>query len=223
MTLARAGGSRWSAIGVTIALHLLLAALFLLRPADRAPEANARWIEVVGAPAQPGPAARESLPRRVQPRPGARGKQAGSAAPSLPQEAPVALPPAPALPDPLFADQPPAPAGLLERARAEAGNVARGLQKEFPEHPNRLRARERTAQQKLASGIVNALAPPKLYQAPRITAIQDQGVGWGRRIDKVVTGMGTYCITHESNHGGDGRDVFKDALEPKIRTCPREE
>ena len=74
----------------------------------------------------------------------------------------------------------------------------------------------------LERGIAASVAAPKFYEAPRVTAIQDQGVGWGRRIDKVQTAFGTYCITYESNHGGDGRDVFKDALRPKVRNCPRE-
>ena len=225
VTLARAGASRWSAIGVTVLLHLLLAAAFLLQRADRVPEPQTRWMQVVDVlpPDDSG-----MIPEHADLR---RAKRRGKAA-AVPPARPAPLaetPPAQETPPPTSPEFPfPAvtPTGtpsVFERARAEAGKVAQALRKEFPEHPNRLRAREVTPQQKLASGIANSLAAPKLYEAPRITAIQDQGVGWGRRIDKVVTGMGTYCITYESNHGGDGRDVFKDALEPKKRTCPREE
>lgn len=221
MTLARAGASRWAALGVTAALHLLLAAGFLLQRADSLPEPQAAWIQLF-----------EATPvgeRETSPLPVAQSRKPSAPVRATVQSQAVA-PPSSSDAHPPVASDSPFPAltpeiapSVFERARAEAGKADIALRKEFPEHPNRLRARPRTAHQKLASRIENALAPPKLYEAPRITAVQDQGVGWGRRIDKVVTGNGTYCITYESNHGGDGRDVFKDALEPKIRTCPREE
>ncbi|HEU4852095.1 MAG TPA: hypothetical protein VFT37_08075 [Telluria sp.] len=111
---------------------------------------------------------------------------------------------------------------MFELARASAGASDRDLRKAFPER-KLIRAKLRTERDRLADGIGAAIAPPKLWEAPRITPVTDQGVGWGRRIDKVVTANGTYCLTYEGNHGGDGRDVFKDALQVKKRTCPREE
>lgn len=222
MTLAHAGASRWSAIGVTVALHLLLAAAFLLQRVAVEPDLQTRWIEVFDA--RPADDSR-MFPQQIEPERVKRRMPVRSARPS-PAAAPLPLPDSPPTTTPEFpfpAVPPLETPSVFDRARAEAGKVAQALSKEFPEHPNRLRSRERTAQQKLASGIADSLAAPKLYEAPRITEIRDQGAGWGRRIDKVVTAMGTYCITYESNHGGDGRDVFKDALEPKRRTCPREE
>lgn len=215
--LMPASGGRHAILAATAALHVLLAVLFMLRHPERQPEPSASWIGMVRiAPPLPNVAA----PIRARPArlPGTRRAQ--PALPSPPVDVPA---PAPAAVSGLvLPGTQPARPDTFELARAAAGSVDKELRKQFPERAL-LRSPAQTDQQKLAAGIVRAVAPPRFYEPARITKIQDQGVGWGRRVEKVQTAFGTYCITHEGNHGGDGRDVFKDALQPKLRTCPREE
>lgn len=216
---ARRAGGRSAGVLATLALHLLLAAFFMLRQPARAPQAPATWIEMVRVAPPARPVA--PLPQAPRTRPAARPPVQARAVPGIPAPS---LPPAasPAEPAPPFPEHAPVMPGLFELARSAAGAADRDLRKAFPER-KLIRARLRTEREKLADGIGAAVAPPKIWEAPRITSVTDQGTGWGRRIDKVVTGMGTYCLTYEGNHGGDGRDVFKDALQVKKRTCPREE
>ncbi len=47
--------------------------------------------------------------------------------------------------------------------------------------------------------------------------------GTGRRIYKVTTANGVYCIYKESNHALDGLDVFRRGVGEKLMSCPREE
>lgn len=218
LALGRTGAvtlRRPAALAATAGLHVLLAALFLLRPPERPQPPSASWIDMIRETPAPRPA--------VPPPPAPGGKPLTA---KLERTGPAAPPPPPApaqepVAELLLPAAPGAKPGGFELARAAAGDADKELRKRFPERAL-LRSTPRTAQQKLAEGIASAIAPPKFYEPARITAVQDQGVGWGRRIEKVETAFGTYCITHESNHGGDGRDVFRDALQPKIRTCPRE-
>jgi hypothetical protein len=64
-------------------------------------------------------------------------------------------------------------------------------------------------------------APPKLYEAPKITEYND-GSPYGRRIYKVTTAMGTYCIKYETNHAPDGIDIGRQGLQSKVGMCPVE-
>ena len=215
-------GRRPVGLGITLALHALLAALFLLRQPERQAVPSAQWIEMIQiAPVSRVPAA----PPAPVPVP-----KPGRPVTARPQAAPLSQPAQPAAPAPvaeaavselLFPDAVPAPSPTFEQARAAAASADKAMRKQFPERAL-LRTKPLSTQQKLERGIAASVAPPKFYEAPRVTAVQDQGVGWGRRIDKVQTAFGTYCITYESNHGGDGRDPFKDALRPKVRNCPRE-
>jgi hypothetical protein len=172
--------------------------------------------------------------------------------PRLPHKAlpPVALPPAPATPRTLAdsahaAAAPPslvtpaetralsdgtgpeAPASvgsadtILERTRRDIGKIDRDLHKASP---NQLNAQPDSSLSRLAAGINAAAAavPPKWYEAPRVEPLFDQG-GYGRRIYKVTTATGTYCVFYESNHAPDGVDVIKNGIRPKNSLkCPRE-
>ena len=216
-------GRRPVGLGITLALHVLLAALFLLRQPERLPAPSAHWIEMIRiapasrVPAAPSPPVPVRTPRRTV---HARAQPLPFSQPAQPS-APVEPRAEAAVSELLFPDAAPAPPVTFELARGAAGSADKEMRKEFPERAL-LRTKPLSTQQKLERGIAASVAAPKFYEAPRVTAIQDQGVGWGRRIDKVQTAFGTYCITYESNHGGDGRDVFKDALRPKVRNCPRE-
>lgn len=214
------GARRPAALAVTAALHVVLAAVFMLRQADRAPQPTAKWIEVV--PLTPARISQSSPPAPVTRKP--RQRVAAPVRPlAITPPAPALSPVQEAIPDIVFPDAAPALPNAFELARASAGSVDKELRKQFPERRAAPRAKPLTEQQKLANGIARAVRPPKFYEPARITVIQDQGVGWGRRIEKVQTAFGTYCITQESNHGGDGRDPFTNARELKARSCPREE
>jgi type IV secretory pathway VirB10-like protein len=215
------GGSRHAALAVTAALHVLLAALFMLRQPERQPEPDASWIDVIqvvpkrvqAAPPAPPPARQQRIHSPAQPRAVADAQ----AAAALPPERPAQV-----ASEAVFPLSEPAPRSAFELARAAAGKADKELRTAFPER-KLLRHKPLTGQQKLAAGIERSVAPPKFYEPARITKVQDQG-GWGRRIEKVQTAFGTYCMTYESNLGGDGREVFEDSsTQPKMRTCPREE
>lgn len=171
------------------------------------------------APPRPVAAPPQRVTAPAKPLAASRARRS-PASPAVVVEAPVTAP-APAS-DVMFPEAPAARPDTFELARAAAGGIDKDLRKQFPERAL-LRTPPKTDQQKLAAGIARAEAPPRFYEPARITKVQDQGVGWGRRIEKVQTAFGTYCVTYEGNHGGDGRDVFKDALQPKLRTCPREQ
>ncbi|MFD2365918.1 hypothetical protein [Pseudoduganella sp. GCM10020061] len=215
------GGGRHAALAVTAALHVLLAALFMLRQPERLAEPNASWIDVI-----------QVAPKRVQaalpaPPPVRQHRVHAPAQPTAVAEVPAAAPMADERPgqvasEAVFPPAEPAPLSAFELARAAAGKADKELRTAFPER-KLLRHKPLTGQQKLAAGIEHSVAPPKFYEPARITKVQDQG-GWGRRIEKVQTAFGAYCMTYESNLGGDGRDLFKDSsTQPKMRTCPREE
>lgn len=65
------------------------------------------------------------------------------------------------------------------------------------------------------------LAPPRAGEAPKMEEIIDPG-GYGRRVTRVTTSAGTYCITYESNHAPDGIDSMQNGIKPKITTCPKD-
>lgn len=65
------------------------------------------------------------------------------------------------------------------------------------------------------------LAPPRPGEAPKIEEIIDPG-GYGRRVDRVISATGTYCIVHESNHAPDGIDSMQRGIQQKIVTCPKD-
>ena len=209
--------SRSAAVAATIALHLALIGMWQFARMARPPPPDAesavpiQWIKL-------------SPPPRVQ------------APPSVPVQRPSArpaaptAPPAPSVPPPITLAAPPeplpAPAApatrnaedILRQARRDIGKIDQDLRKESP---GQIRAPADTALTRLAAGIESATAPPKLWQAPKIENVQDQG-GYDRRIYKVTTGAGVYCIYYESNHAPDGLDSMKRGIPPKIMSCPRE-
>lgn len=64
-------------------------------------------------------------------------------------------------------------------------------------------------------------AVPRLYEAPKITEYND-GNPYGRKIYKVSSAMGTYCVTYDSNHTPNGIDIGRQGLKSKVGMCPIE-
>lgn len=206
-------------IGVSLAAHLLLIALWQAsRPSASVDEAP-RAMELVPFRIVPAPRV-EKLP---PPSPAPARKQAAR---TVGQPALVATPPAnseqPAEPD-LQPMTPSSPAAdLLARSKAAVAGIDRALRQE---HPRRgIQAPVVTPAMKLERGIARAaeLAPNKWYQAPKTEEIIDPG-GYGRRRYRVTTAMGTYCVTYESNHAPDGRDSMRDGIPPKRTNCEEAE
>lgn len=204
-------------IGVSLAVHLLLIALWQasrpIAPVEEAPRAT----ELV--PFRIVPAPREETPQPVS---SPARKQAIRR--SEPAPAAVAPPPdtAPAEPEVQPAAPPPPAADLLARAKAAAAGIDRALRQENPRRG--IQASVVTPAMKLERGIARAaeLAPNKWYQAPKTEEILDPGQ-YGRRRYRVTTAMGTYCVTYESNHAPDGRDAMRDGIPPKRTTCDEDE
>ncbi|MES2127994.1 MAG: hypothetical protein V4463_12035 [Pseudomonadota bacterium] len=149
------------------------------------------------------------------------------AAPARPQRpAPAAAPAspssvAPALPDPFDAPAPAPPNtmdNILQQARRDIGKIDRDLRRASP---SKIHAPAESPAARLAAGIEEATRPPRWYEPAKIIAIADQG-GYDRRMYKVITFKGTYCVTYESNHAPDGIDPFKHGPIPKLTNCPRE-
>lgn len=109
-----------------------------------------------------------------------------------------------------------------EQARATVEKI--DAEKPLPESTRPLSATpKQEAWKRFEKGIERAgeMAPPRAGEAPKIEEIIDPG-GYGRRVDRVTTSTGTYCIVHESNHAPDGIDSLQNGIKPKIMTCPKD-
>ncbi|MES2016512.1 MAG: hypothetical protein V4484_08445 [Pseudomonadota bacterium] len=208
---------RLTGMTITFALHLaLLCAWQLARQPHKHAEADdasrIQWVRIA-APRPPKPPALPPVRVRSAPAP-VQHAIASATPPTEPPEvaAPVAIA-APAAPS---AEQ------MLQQARRDLGKIDRDLRKEFP--GSRIKAPSDSPQLRLAKGIEHAaeMAPPRWFEAPKVTEIIDPG-GYGRRRYRVITGGGTYCVTYESNHAPDGLDTMKNGIKPKITNCPPDE
>jgi hypothetical protein len=128
----------------------------------------------------------------------------------------------------VFASMPTAFAQVLdldlakEQARAAVEKI--DAEKPLPDASRPLSATpKQEAWKRFEKGVERAgeLAPPRAGEAPKIQEIVDPG-GYGRRVDRVITSTGTYCIVHESNHAPDGIDSMQNGIKPKIMTCPKD-
>jgi hypothetical protein len=220
-------------LAVAIAVHLaLLYCWSMSRPI--APPAGddaanpVAWLRFAAAAPKTAPPPLTNLPRLPALRSPARAVP--DAAPVIaPTSTPPAALPIPATPsvDPFAAPAPTAAAtgrsadDILQQARHDIGKIDRDLRKEFRGPP--IPARADTAQTRLQRGFdAAALAVPNhWYEAPKVVEMMDEG-GYGRKIYKVISPAGTYCIYFESNHAPDGIDVFQHGPNSKTATCPRE-
>jgi len=224
-------------IGISLAVHALLLAMWQMSRPTLLPDAAAPGAMVVRLLSAPAPAPADApVPERL-PAPPVRQQApvatARAAASNVPADGPARVAgtapetPAPgpaqaaAEPAPAVASEAPfpsAPGSMLERARAAAGGIDRGLRKENPTRG--IVAPVVTPQMKLQQGIAraNELAPNKWYEAPKVEAVLDPG-GYDRRRYRVVGAAGTYCVTYESNHAPDGLDTMRDGIKPKKTTC----
>lgn len=217
--------TRASAIALTIVVHL---ALFVFWRMNLAPAPHARdsaeapaiqWIRALLEPAKP------VVVKPVHPQQQQRVRTVAPASTAMPATQPPQSPklepaaPAAVADDPLFATTP-APLTLRERVLRDIGKVDKALLKESP--GGRFSSPVSTPHTRLIAGIAAAERGPHIWEAARIVPIADQG-GYDRRIYKVITAVGTYCVYYDSNHTPNGIDTMKNGIKPKVASCPREE
>lgn len=200
---------------LTAAVHLALVLVWQLArqpaPAEEHEREAMQWIWLQQAPRDQPSAAPIQRPSKPAP-----------ARPAVTAPPPAAGKPAEAVPasdttvsqTTRLIDQLAQAKAGLGRIDAEIANERRGLIS-APKDSPQLRMHRKMAE-------AAELAPNKWYQAPKVTEIIDPG-GYGRRRYKVISGLGTYCITVESNHAPDGLDTMKNGIRPKTTTCPKYE
>lgn len=209
--------TRLYGVAATIAVHLLLIGAWLLTrqangETEGAPAAAIQWLDV-----KPPKARAARVPAAVLVARKAPVAPRVTVAPIAPAPQAVFNAPAPqALPAPASVDD------MMQQARRDIGKIARDLKKEFPERG--IRAPIDTAHKRLVKGIelASELAPPKWYEAAKLTEVIDPS-GQGRRRYRVNTAGGTYCMTYDGPHTPNGRDQGKQPSAPKMTNCPPDE
>ncbi len=218
--------ARVGALLLTLAFHLLLLLMWRMQTIARPtpPGPAQRWLTLFIPPSPKPPQAIPLPPVRSQrPAPGA----------ALPQHAPPAAVPAPpatsaptapvaGLDELMLA---PAPAqhesqadAIRRQALRDIAQIDRDLRKASP---SQIQAPVDTPATRLAAGIAQATRRPSLLEPARIEAITDQ-TEFKRRMYKVTTALGTYCVIYEATHRA-AVDNMGSGSKPHITTCPREE
>ncbi len=214
-------------IAVTLALHMVLLALWHMSRSASAPSPHAQYepyeLRLIALkPPRPQPAA--AAPSKAPPRPSTAAPRAPVMAPQSITKLAITPPAPPAEPATFAAPRAPTPSAdaIMQQARRDVGKIDRDLRKAYPGGP--IKAPGDSPQIRLEKGIELAhdMAPPGLFEAPKVKEIIDPGQ-YGRRRYRVITALGTYCLTHESNRGNDGQDVFTANRLPKKSNCPPDE
>jgi hypothetical protein len=184
------------------AVLLVHAALVLVYLATRhapgeqpdGPRMDVQWIALPTLPTLP--AASSPAPTLVPRAPSTKLRPA----PAPPAMAVLPAPPAAetaSTPSPA-AEAAPVPAGdtILEKARRSAGSVDRAMRQENRPY---IVAPLDSPQMRMRSSMekAHALAPPKLWEAPKVEELVNQ-TGDGARRTRVITARGTRCITERS-------------------------
>lgn len=203
----------------TVGVHLVLFALWRLNQAQAPADpdvASAPAIQWIRAFARP-PAVTVQSPAAKKTQAPARRMAAPATPATVSAPPPQVAPPSESIPvDTTFAEK--SAPSLRERALRDVGAIDKALRKESPGH--HLDSPPSSPQSRLAAGIDSATRP-RLWEAPIIVPIADQGQN-GRRIYKVITGLGIYCIYVDANHTPNGIDMMQKGIQQKVAKCPRE-
>jgi hypothetical protein len=117
------------------------------------------------------------------------------------------------------AAQKPSAAQILERAKREAGSIAKALRKENNPY---IAAPLDSPQIRLRRGMEQAaaMAPNRLWEAPKVEELVNN-TGDGARRTRVITGNGTYCVTERATN----TNVEMIEMHGKLRftNCPEHE
>jgi hypothetical protein len=170
----------------------------------------------------PPPRKETALPRpRVSP-------GAAISLPPLPQIAPVQAPaesstaaPAASLEAPAQAAPASAPSArqMLEQAKRDIGKIDKALRKENNPY---IAAPLDSPQIRLRRGIEQAaaMAPTRIWEAPKVEDLVND-TGDGARRSRVITGLGTYCVTDRSP--ATSIDMIEKHGKQRITSCPQHE
>lgn len=217
-------------VAATIAGHLALIAFWLLAerlPAqiDGEPAETIQWIDIKAPVDKPAP----SVAVAATPVPAPALAPLPAPVPALPR-IPVASPSAPPMQAPPQDDSEALAEAasarsvhdMLQQARRDIGKIDRELNKELPGQP--IKAPPDTPHSRLAKGIelANELAPRRWYEQPKIKELIDPG-GYGRKRYRIITALGTFCVTYDSPQSPDGRDPVTRGATPKYTNCPPHE
>jgi hypothetical protein len=224
---------RFAALTLTALVHVAL--LFAWQATRRLPaldtQRDTRRIQWIKLPPLARPERRTATPEQAPER---TLEHAPAYAP-----VPVRVRPAPAAPSiTLIAPEAPASNGqaaapsaataapraaadgsLVQRSLHDAGSVARALRKENNPY---IVAPPSSPQIRLRRGIeeAHALAPPRLWEAPKIDELVNN-TGDGARRTRVITGGGTYCITTRSP--ASSIDTMEVLGKERLTNCPAHE
>ena len=113
----------------------------------------------------------------------------------------------------------PSAADILQRARRDIGAIDRSLRKENNPY---IAAPADSPQIRMRRGMETAhdLAPPRLWEAPKIEALVNN-TGDGARRERVITGNGTYCVTERATNTS--IDMIEKHGKLRITNCPQHE
>lgn len=222
-----AADRRAAGLAVTVLVHVaLIGCWYLARTAPPVQVEGVRrmiqWIDLpVLAPPLPPVLPHRLAPVQPLPQPAATVRVAPPiAAPVAP---PVVQPdaPAPAAPAGELSAEParPSAATILERARQSAGSIDRALRKENRPY---IVAPLDSPEIRMRNGMekAHALAPPKLWEAPKVEELVNQ-TGDGARRTRVITANGTYCISERAPTTN--VEMIEMHGKERITNCPQHE
>ncbi len=107
----------------------------------------------------------------------------------------------------------------MEKARRSAGAVDRALRKQNNPY---IIAPLDSPEMRMKRGMAeaHALAPPRLWEAPKITELVNQ-TGDGMRRDRVVGANGTYCLSERATNAS--VETIERHGKLRITNCPQHE
>lgn len=200
------GGTRWLALALIVAVHLLALLLWPQRAPERAVgKGRETAITFVLAPK---PAQVVKPPARLVGKPQARLRTRVAA----PVENAIRLVPTAPDPDPIAVPEPEVASKsadeILAQARMDIGKIDREVRKASPDMAVRTIQLHRPKLEMAIAGAFKERGPAKMEEV----VLPD-----GRRMTRV----GNMCAVKESNGLVGGRDVFKDGVKTRWQSCPR--
>lgn len=209
---------------ISIALHLLLLCFWQLKSGEQGPPATRRGALIVriltSQESRPAPAenGRPAQTDRVSARVAARHRPGASITARRPEAVTAEHPVStighdkepPGLPlAALPADD------LVEKAKRDVGRIDRELRKDYPQLPQ---VPPDSVQSRLASGI--AAAGKRSWLSAATTEEMLSPNRTGRRMYRINTPAGSYCVRYESDSAAAGVDTIQHGVQQIIGNCP---
>lgn len=104
---------------------------------------------------------------------------------------------------------------LIMNAKRDVGKIDRELRKAHPQLPQALHD---SVPSRLAKGIASAAKRSWLSAATTEEILSPSGAG--RRMYRINTPAGDYCVTYESDSAAAGVDTMQHGVQQIISTCP---